>query len=272
MKYRITFIISLLICLLLVINISAESVSDNPKILISDYVDNLKVGDTYCIHFKGEKIRQLNHCLVQLHYNPDVLKVSEIINTYQQCDYTSFISETDLIGILQFEVTYHPEGPFYCNCDGGGISHNIIFDVIGAGDTGLYIEIIDDSCKNDQSTIIDISTLEKTISIGSESSNAPTNEPTETPSPTEEIKETETPLLPTEIIKETPIPTNNMLFLGDLNKDDIVDASDALLVLKHAAKLELLSTERLSVADVNADEVITAEDALEILKIAAKIK
>lgn len=62
------------------------------------------------------------------------------------------------------------------------------------------------------------------------------------------------------------------LAMGDVNADKIVDASDALMVLKHAAKLEVITeTKAVKAADLNADEIIDAADALTILKIAAKI-
>lgn len=74
---------------------------------------------------------------------------------------------------------------------------------------------------------------------------------------------------------DTVAPTETTLpdyKLGDVNKDGNVDASDALLVLKHAAKLELIEDEiLLKAADVQADDIIDANDALTILKIAAKL-
>lgn len=58
---------------------------------------------------------------------------------------------------------------------------------------------------------------------------------------------------------------------GDINKDDVVDASDALIVLKIAAKLEEAAEDAVEIADLNADGILNAEDALSILKIAAKL-
>lgn len=59
---------------------------------------------------------------------------------------------------------------------------------------------------------------------------------------------------------------------GDVNLNSIVDASDALLVLKHAAKLQVIDDgDIINVADMNDDGVIDATDALTILKIAAKL-
>ena len=48
-------------------------------------------------------------------------------------------------------------------------------------------------------------------------------------------------------------------------------ASDARLVLRHAAKLELLSEEQQKYADVDANGRITAADARLVLRVAAKI-
>lgn len=84
----------------------------------------------------------------------------------------------------------------------------------------------------------------------------PTPEPTETIKPTEEIVETVCPWAPT----------------GDVNIDDIINAEDALLVLKHAAKMVTLTGQSLEAADTNDDGNIDAKDALEILKYAAKIE
>ena len=59
--------------------------------------------------------------------------------------------------------------------------------------------------------------------------------------------------------------------LGDVNEDEKITTSDALLVLQHAAQLtELEGTQALS-ADVNADGKITTSDALRILQYAAEI-
>ena len=54
---------------------------------------------------------------------------------------------------------------------------------------------------------------------------------------------------------------------GDMNNDGVMNAKDALAVLKHSAKLE--AGKNLAVADVNGDGIINAKDALIILKKAA---
>ncbi len=59
---------------------------------------------------------------------------------------------------------------------------------------------------------------------------------------------------------------------GDVNEDGIVDAEDALLVLRHAALLEELTGDQFANADMNGDLVLTADDALEILKISAQLQ
>lgn len=57
--------------------------------------------------------------------------------------------------------------------------------------------------------------------------------------------------------------------LGDVNADTVIDAADALAVLKHAAKLEMLEGDALAAANVDANEVVDSSDALQILKYAA---
>lgn len=85
----------------------------------------------------------------------------------------------------------------------------------------------------------------------------PTPEPTEVPTATPEVT-------------DTPAPA---VKLGDVDEDGNVTASDALLVLKHAAKLVTLEGNPLIAADVSdVKGVIDATDALEILKFAAKIR
>lgn len=63
----------------------------------------------------------------------------------------------------------------------------------------------------------------------------------------------------------------NAYLTGDVNSDKKIDAQDALLVLKHAAKLSELSGNELKAADVTFDEMVNASDALDILKYAAKL-
>ena len=74
---------------------------------------------------------------------------------------------------------------------------------------------------------------------------------------------------PTEIPTETP--TEIPVLVGDVNNDGNINAEDALLVLKHAAKIELIAEDNFELADVIEDGVINSVDALKILKIAAKI-
>ena len=59
---------------------------------------------------------------------------------------------------------------------------------------------------------------------------------------------------------------------GDVNADGNINATDALLVLKYAAKIDLKNDKFVKdAADTNADVNINAADALNILKYAAKI-
>lgn len=58
---------------------------------------------------------------------------------------------------------------------------------------------------------------------------------------------------------------------GDINADEQVNAQDALLALKSAAKIEELDDSQKILADVNGDTNVDAKDALLILQKAAKI-
>ena len=59
--------------------------------------------------------------------------------------------------------------------------------------------------------------------------------------------------------------------LGDVNDDTYINASDALQVLKFAAKLETPTETQALAANVNRDGYMNASDALMILKYAAKL-
>lgn len=70
---------------------------------------------------------------------------------------------------------------------------------------------------------------------------------------------------------ETPSPTPDDKLMGDVDFNGAVNATDALAVLKHAAKIQLMTDEQLEVADMDSNTKIDAADALVILKIAAKL-
>ena len=70
----------------------------------------------------------------------------------------------------------------------------------------------------------------------------------------------------------TPEASLTPAIKGDVNKDGLINAADALMVLKHAARLEILAEDLYEVADITVDEMIDAKDALKILKIAAKLE
>ena len=94
--------------------------------------------------------------------------------------------------------------------------------------------------------------------------------PTDTPAPSPPVVATPEPTADgTSEIEPTPdIPE---YILGDVDNNKIVDAEDALLVLKNAARLEELDEIQQLAANVTKDEVIDAEDALMILKYAARL-
>ena len=60
--------------------------------------------------------------------------------------------------------------------------------------------------------------------------------------------------------------------IGDVNNDGNVNAADARLVLRTAAKLETMTATQFSAADVMRDFSITAADARIILRVAAKLE
>ena len=59
--------------------------------------------------------------------------------------------------------------------------------------------------------------------------------------------------------------------LGDANHDNAIDTTDALIVLRHAVKLNLLTGNELLAADVNKDGSVDTTDALMILRYAVKL-
>lgn len=59
--------------------------------------------------------------------------------------------------------------------------------------------------------------------------------------------------------------------LGDVDGDGFIDAEDALVILKHAARLSMLTDTQLLAADTSKDGSIDASDSLLILKYAARL-
>ena len=69
---------------------------------------------------------------------------------------------------------------------------------------------------------------------------------------------------------EMPIAPGGMK--GDVNLDGKVDATDARLALRAAAKLDTLTGQAFTNADVDGSGIINAEDARKILRVAAKLE
>ena len=59
---------------------------------------------------------------------------------------------------------------------------------------------------------------------------------------------------------------------GDVNLDGTVNAADARLALRNAAKIENLSALSIKAGDLDGDGVITAAEARTILRVAAKLE
>lgn len=96
----------------------------------------------------------------------------------------------------------------------------------------------------------------------------PTTEPTTQPTTeitSEEYSETES----SEITTNPPVI---QIELGDVNGDNKINASDARLVLRISAKLDIPTDNQLIAADVNEDRRITASDARIILRVSAKLE
>ncbi len=60
-------------------------------------------------------------------------------------------------------------------------------------------------------------------------------------------------------------------FVGDVNSDGVVNAIDARLALRFAARLEKYTDAQKKLCDVNGDRKITSADARHILRISAKL-
>lgn len=67
------------------------------------------------------------------------------------------------------------------------------------------------------------------------------------------------------------VTNSEIISYGDVNEDYSINAEDALVVLKHSAKLELIEEILHKKADVDGNAIIDASDALDILKYAANI-
>lgn len=59
---------------------------------------------------------------------------------------------------------------------------------------------------------------------------------------------------------------------GDVNSDSFVNATDALVILRHAVRIDELTGNALEKADVNADGFVNSSDALVVLRIAVGLE
>lgn len=89
--------------------------------------------------------------------------------------------------------------------------------------------------------------------------------PTFTPVPT--ATPTPTPV-PTATPEPTPVP---LFWKADLDDDGAVNAKDALIILKHAAKITELEGDKLIKADTNRDSKVNSTDALLTLMYSASM-
>lgn len=73
-------------------------------------------------------------------------------------------------------------------------------------------------------------------------------------------------------VASTGVYAEDVIAYGNVDNNEAIDASDALLVLKHAAKLELLDEDACIRANVDGEGAVDASDALWVLKYAAKLE
>ncbi|CAK7009973.1 MAG: hypothetical protein EUB_01660 [Eubacterium sp.] len=64
--------------------------------------------------------------------------------------------------------------------------------------------------------------------------------------------------------------SSNIFTLGDVNADKAINASDALLALRHSVKEITLESDQFTRADVTKDKMVNASDALQILRYSVK--
>ena len=60
--------------------------------------------------------------------------------------------------------------------------------------------------------------------------------------------------------------------MGDVDRNGIIAAKDARIVLRHYARLEIMDELSVALADVNNDNNVTAADARLILRCSAKLE
>ncbi len=78
--------------------------------------------------------------------------------------------------------------------------------------------------------------------------------------------------LPVSGIATTVKTEAQTLYYGDVDKNGVVEASDALSVLKYVVKLQHFSTTQLAIADLDGNGSVEAFDALAILKTVVKLQ
>ena len=71
------------------------------------------------------------------------------------------------------------------------------------------------------------------------------------------------------VIKEATAGTGETGVKGDVNGDTVVNAKDALAILKEVAESKAFTADEIAIRDYNNDTVVNAKDALAILKAAA---
>ena len=151
--------------------------------------------------------------------------------------------------------------------DANGTVLNLKFKVLAEDGTyPITVKVTKASATNADGTIrqLAVKTTAGAVSVSAPTTEAPTTEAPTTEAPTTEAPTTEAP---------TTEPSGGIeVYLGDADLDGRVKATDARKILRHAAKLELLTDPMaIFVADVDQDGKIKAGDARLALRMASRL-
>ena len=195
----------------------------------------------------------------------DISDLSQIKVTIKNSDGKSWV----------FGNKNNSNGFFNIDTDGyGSASNSIIFRPAGITEyKGTYTVTIEGIKTKTNS----LTTLTFKVEFFSAKNYKNTQSETTQTTTVTETTATETQTQTTSVPKETtPIETTTVqqekIITGDANDDEKVNASDARLALRFAAKLESPTKKQALAADVIKDGKLTASDARKILRVSAKLE